>query len=381
MLAQSDESSTFRFFHVYHCCFLAAFWLVGIASSCIRDVIDVEMQPVLEDEYCLWGSSSVLVLAFCRTLLHLMVDDVLAMQLTQGVWVTFILVLPLTGIAYHPAEGPWTIDAWIHDMNEWSTITVLGMIVFGGFHGLMCLPRLTNLLLSMLVVYTCGGASLVHDVMAGGPIRDFMAISSYLIAYSASVLVTSCVVLPFSHRHIAIEVRAENLLCSKERLQYDLAATIKRTQARDMAPTCANGSAPPAQPGVLDPTVAVCLGSSESYGPRSEMWYTAAESESTALDGVEVRSAYSAAPSVKSTRSGDIGTYTLLGPGAEVAAVSAGTLEDANLSATWPPAPLSHCTASSMLTIEHDVRRLEQGLMIQPGPPMSDAGLSIHSTD
>ena len=302
------------------------------------------------DDYCVWGSGGTLFIALGRVLLHEMVDRVRALRITQGIWLAFTLSLPLTGLTWddptRPADEPWTIDAWVHNMGTWSTICVIGYLLFGAVHGSLCLPAPLLLLGSIATILSSGGTSIVRDIMAGEEVRDGLGICTWLVSYVIGLSLSTWIVVPAARHFLTAEARVESLLTSKERLEYDLALMAKK-QGSPHSPVVASAVSP-------RPSLPL---SALQDGQRSRGAASVASSEGIATS---VHTAWTSATAVEEGKS------TTVSAGQAAAPAQA---QPAHLIAGRPPSVAgsvarSHCTASSMLTVEADVQVLEQQYVI-----------------
>lgn len=302
------------------------------------------------DDYCSWGSFGICGIALGRVLLHAMEDHLLALRICQATWMSFVLLLPITGLGWKPVlqEGEvWTIDEWVHDMDSWSAICVIGYLLMGGLHGSLGLPLPFLAAGSLSTIASSGGVSLIHDVIQGGEVRDAVGIVSWLCAYLFGVVVSAGVAVPAAHHFIVSEKRAENLRCSKERLEYDLAAATQKQNLSHLAQPAHGISAHPVHLSMLQDgrhhpgsrgLGAASVASSESFVTAV---HTA--NEDTTADEEPPATALAATPQPWQPMA------------AEALAAGAGRA---------PSVAGSHCTASSMLTIEADAQLLEQRLII-----------------
>ena len=181
---------------------------------------DILQHLTTYDGYCIFGSLGIAILACGRYLLHRMENHVLALRITQITWTLFVVSIPVTGLFWVPltlsdTTQDWTLDIWVHDIGSWSTVLVIGYATLGMVHGSLCLPLPALVLGSCATIYSGGGASLLHDAMAGQEIRDAIGISSWLFAYLAGIFVSRRVVVPVVRHFIATEEQAEALRCSK----------------------------------------------------------------------------------------------------------------------------------------------------------------------
>ena len=386
-------AQTFSYLFLPHILLLLLFETFGVASDCVVSPFERDRNTALsspdcacvplcfvqrnvvlyrdhdiasEDDYCKWGTAGVLIVAASRFALHQMEDQRLALRITQGFWLTFVALLPLTGLTYPlPTDGtPWTIDRWVHDMHDWSSVVVLGMLFFGAFHGLLLFKKPLLLASASINVFSCGGTSLMYDMLHGEPYRDGMSIAVWLFAYGCGLALSSLVIEPFVCHLMRAEERAENLLCSKERLLYDL--NISRHQGATSVAACIGSPLEPQGPG------ATCaLVDSKAHLTSHHVRSSCSESEYltayTAADDLSHQGDQAAGPEAAITSLSAVVSPAAVAaeptspPAAEHTARS-DLMADGNVHRPSSQSGTSHCSASSCLTIEHDVKRIEQHL-------------------
>ena len=314
----------------------------------------------------------------------------MALRITQIVWVTFVCVITVTGFFWTPLKDentPWTLDMWVHDMGSWSPTLVMGYGVLGLVHGSLFLPLPLLILGSCATVYSGGGASIIHDVSVGGEIRDAVGICSWLFAYFVGVLVSARVVVPIAGYFITTDEQAEALRCSKERLEYDLAAATHKKGVMNLALRVSSNSPTT----LVDPMVDL------STLPRGQLARGAASVASSESLVASMYTAREAAEDVdmkqhgaREKRPSDEEAGTSFASGTTLSASDSplhqptdarcALVESSQSMTSLTPAAAprvqearapsvveSHCTESSMLTLEADVKMLEQQLQLQVG--------------
>lgn len=219
--AVEEENLTFRHLFPFHVFALACYLVFGAADSCWIPVPGTDGESA--SIYCYVSVACCLLLIGGRVAIHRMEDTRLARRILSSVWCGFLVAIALSGFEAYPSEQP-TIDAWVHGMAGLNAIVAINFLVFGMLHGSVGLSHGWVFAWSLLTVTTCGGTSVAHDLLVGGPIRDGATIAAWLGAYYGGLLTMLLVVHPLIRHYAKVDERMEQLRRSKDRLTYDLAA-------------------------------------------------------------------------------------------------------------------------------------------------------------